>query len=132
MIPFCSFACPFVYFDSARLKIMVQTRNRRNTADLRDTLSRPNASHTNSGASVHRHAAQNNAPMVQNNRSPTRQRFPLLPAPAQGAPGREELRAGLTSVLDLVVTRVLDAYLGGEGQQAPPPTRPKGSPPRND
>lgn len=57
----------------------------------------------------------------------------LLGSPpwAQGTQNREELRARLTAALDRIVKRVLDGYLGGEGQQALPPDSPRGSLTRN-
>lgn len=53
------------------------------------------------------------------------------PAPLAGEQGREELRAGLAGRLDRFLDRVLDAYMAGEGQQAPPPDPPQRSPTRN-
>lgn len=45
---------------------------------------------------------------------------PRQPTPPSGEQGREKLCVGLAGWLDCFLDRVLDAYMAGEGQQAPP------------
>lgn len=57
---------------------------------------------------------------------------PLLASLPKHQMLREELCVGLACTLDQIPDKVLDAYLGGMGQQALPQEPPHLSPPRND